>query len=44
MKKRKGDFLGGPVVMTVSSHAGDAGSIPSQGTKIHGKHALPYLP
>ena len=34
MKKRKGDCLGGPVVKTVSSNAGDAGSIPSQGTKI----------
>ena len=37
MKKRKGDCLGGPVVKTVSSNAGDAGSIPSQGTKIHGE-------
>ena len=44
MKKSKGDFLGGPVVMTMSSNAGGAGSIPSQGTKIHRKYALPYLP
>ena len=39
MKKGKGDFFGGPVVKIVSSNAGDADSIPSQGTKIHREHA-----
>ena len=29
-----GDFPGGPVVKNPSSNAGDAGSIPGQGTKI----------
>ena len=32
--KRKGDFPGGPVVKNPPCHAGDAGSIPGQGTKI----------
>ena len=29
-----GDFPGGPVVKNLPSNAGDAGSIPGQGTKI----------
>ena len=28
-----GDFLGGPVVKTLSSNEGDAGFIPGQGAK-----------
>lgn len=28
------DFLGGPVVETLSSNAGNVGSVPDQGTKI----------
>ena len=34
-KKRCGDFPGGPVVKNPPSNAGDNGSIPGQGTKIH---------
>ena len=37
-KKHCGDFLGGPVVKTSLSSAGDAGSIPGLGAKI--PHAL----
>ena len=32
--KKTGDFPGSPVVKNPPSNAGDAGSIPSQGTKI----------
>ena len=34
LKKKGGDFPGGPVVKNLPSSAGDAGSIPGQGTKI----------
>ena len=34
-KKTFGDFPGGPLVKTLPSNAGDAGSIPGQGVKIH---------
>ena len=34
-KKTFGDFPGGPLVKTSPSNAGDAGSIPGQGAKIH---------
>ena len=37
----EGDFPGGPVVENPPSNAGDAGSIPGQGTKI--PHALGQL-
>ena len=33
-KGLEGNFSGGPVVRNLSSNAGDAGSTPSQGTKI----------
>ena len=33
-KKKIRDFLGGPVVKNPPSNAGNAGSIPGQGTKI----------
>ena len=34
IKSRRRDFTAGPVVKNVSCNAGDAGSIPSPGTKI----------
>ena len=34
LKKNFGDFPGGPVVKTLPHNAGDANSIPGQGTKV----------
>ena len=34
-KSIKGDSPGGPVVKNLPSNAGDLGSIPGQGTRIH---------
>ena len=41
IKNRTRDFPGGPMVKNPPSNAGDAGSIPGQGTKI--PHAMGQL-
>ena len=41
LKKRQGDFPGGPVVKKPPCNAGGEGSIPGQGTKI--PHAAGHL-
>ena len=45
IKSRRRDFTAGPVVKNVSCNAGDAGSIPSPGTKIpHANYTEAHVP